>query len=102
MYLTELIRTALSSMGSDPIKAVAQCYDRAAAMSGVKTGVQERIRENYEKAVYVHCWAHRLNLVLVNACCDTPHVLDFFSTHFLFWIYSAALKVPRQTGVTSK
>ena len=49
-------------------------------MSGVKTGVQARMREKYEKAVYVHCWAHRLNLVLVNACCDTPHVLDFFST----------------------
>ena len=78
--LTELIQTALSSMGLDPSKAVAQCYDGAAAMSGVKTGVQARMREKYEKAVYVHCWAHRLNLVLVNACCDTPHVLNFFST----------------------
>ena len=78
--LTELIQKALSSMGLDPSKAVAQCYDGAAAISGVKTGVQARMREKYEKAVYVHCWAHRLNLVLVNACCDTPHVLDFFST----------------------
>ena len=49
-------------------------------MSGVKSGVQVRMREKYEKAVYVHCWAHRLNLVLVDACSHTPHVLDFFST----------------------
>ena len=72
--LTELIQTALSSMGLDPSMAVAQCYDGAAAMSGVKTGVQARMREKCEKAVYVHCWAHRLNLMLVNACCDTPRV----------------------------
>ena len=38
------------------------------------------MREMYEKAVYIHCWAHKLNLVLINACSDTPHVLDFFST----------------------
>ena len=38
------------------------------------------MREKYEKAVYVHCWAHRLNLVLVDACSHTPHELDFFST----------------------
>ena len=74
--LTDLIQTTLSLMGLDPHKAVAQCYDGAVAMSGV----QARMREKYEKAVYVHCWAHKLNLVLVNACSDTPHVLDFFST----------------------
>lgn len=78
--LTDLIQTALSSMGLDPSKAVAQCYDGAAALSGVKSGVQARMRDKYEKAVYVHCWAHRLNLVLVNACSDAPYVLDFFST----------------------
>ena len=57
------------------------------------------MREKYDKAVYVHCWAHRLNLVLVNACSDAPHVLDFFfnspvSLCFLFWFYSPAFKVP--------
>ena len=58
--------------------AVAQCG--AAAMSCLKSGVQARMREKYEKAVYVHCWAHKLNLVLVHACSGTTHVLDFFST----------------------
>ena len=77
--LTDLIQTTLSSMGLDPHKAVAQCYDGAAAMSGVKYGVQTRMREKYEKAVYVHCWAHKLNLVLVHACSGTTRA-DFFST----------------------
>ena len=99
--LTDLIQTTLSSMGLDPNKAVVQCYGGAAAMSGVKSGVQAGMREMYEKAVYIHRWAHKLDLVLVNACSDIPHVLDFFfnspvSSHFLFWIYSVALKVPGQ------
>ena len=42
--LTNLIQTTLSSMGLDSSKAVAQCYDGAAAMSGVKSGVQVRMR----------------------------------------------------------
>ena len=75
-----MIQTTLSSMGLDCSKAVAQCCDGTAGMSGVKAGVQVQMREKYEKAVYAHCWAHRLNLVLVNACSDTPHVLDFFLT----------------------
>ena len=44
-------------------------------MSGVKSGIQARMRKKYEKAVYVHCWAHKLNFVLVNARSD-----DFSST----------------------
>ena len=96
--LTDLIQTTLYSMELDPHKAVAQCYDGAAAMSGVKSGVQARMRGKYEKAVYVHCWAHKLNLVLVHACSGTTHVLDFFSTlqslHTFFSGSSSTLQVP--------
>ena len=74
--LTNLIQTTLSSMGLDSSKAVAQCYDGAAAMSGVKSGVQVRMREKNSKAVYVHSWAHKLNLVLVHACSHVPHILS--------------------------
>ena len=76
--LTKLIQSELSPLGLDPKKAVAQCYDGAAAMSGgVKSGVQVRMRETYGNAVYIHCWAHKLNLVLVDVCADT--VPEFFS-----------------------
>ena len=47
--LTELIQTVLSFTGLDPSKAVAQCYDGSAAMSGVKTGVQARMRESIRR-----------------------------------------------------
>ena len=40
----------------------------ASTMSGHKSGVQERIREKHPKAVYTHCAAHSLNLVIVKSC----------------------------------
>ena len=44
--------------------AVGQCYDGASAMAGVNMGVQARIKQHANKAVYVHCSAHTLNLVI--------------------------------------
>ena len=40
----------------------------ASNMSGVFNGVQALIREDHPYAVYVHCFSHRLNLVLSGAC----------------------------------
>lgn len=44
-----------------------QTYDGASAMSGQKTGVQKRIKDQQPKALYNHCHGHRLNL----ACSDS-------------------------------
>lgn len=47
---------------------VAQCYDGAANMSGQYTGLQARLKDTCpRKPIYVHCWAHVLNLVLQDA-----------------------------------
>ena len=48
---------------------VSQCHDGANIMSGACSGVQARIREIAPRAIYTHCCAHRLNLVLVEDCC---------------------------------
>lgn len=45
-------------------KLIAQCYDGASVMSGHLNGLQVRIKEVAPQAVFVHCLAHRLNLVL--------------------------------------
>ena len=45
-----------------------QCYDGAANMSGQYSGLQSRISAKNPKALYVHCHAHVLNLVIVEAC----------------------------------
>ncbi|CAF4778005.1 unnamed protein product, partial [Rotaria socialis] len=44
---------------------IAQCYDGASVMSGSQAGVQTLMRQNYmPRGIYIHCFAHRLNLVI--------------------------------------
>ena len=58
---------------------LAQCYDGASVMSGHLSGVQTRIREEVGRGcVYIHCYAHRLNLVVVNTASSIHKVNDFF------------------------
>jgi len=49
-------------------------------MSGAYTGVQERIRSKVSHAIYVHCYAHRLNLCLIQTLQNIPFVVNFFNT----------------------
>jgi hypothetical protein len=48
-------------------KLVAQTYDGASVMSGHLSGLQARVKERCPEALFVHCVAHRLNLVLSQA-----------------------------------
>ena len=44
-----------------------QYYDGAASVSGEFTGLQKRVRDIEPRAVFVHCQAHSLNLVVQDA-----------------------------------
>jgi len=56
-------------------------------MSGLYNGLQKRICEREPNAVYVHCAAHNLNLVLKDAVCVQPVQIFFDNNnnfiHFL-------------------
>ena len=45
-----------------------QAYDGAGAMAGSVSGVAARIRSLCPLALYTHCFSHKLNLVIVDAC----------------------------------
>lgn len=64
------------------------CFDGAATMSGHESGVQQRCKEKNPRILYVHCYAHCLNLVLVDACAsrtENPLIFDFLGTiQFVF------------------
>lgn len=49
-----------------------QAFDGAANMSGLRNGVQALVKKEQEKALYVHCLAHSLNLCVqeVTRKCD--------------------------------
>ena len=77
--LCETLLTSLRDCRIDLLGCVAQCFDGAAVMSGRCTGVQARIRELCPKAIYVHCFAYRLNLVIVDVVHDTARADDLFT-----------------------
>ena len=45
-------------------QCIGQAYDGAANMSGIQNGVQALIKKECNRALYVHCFAHSLNLCL--------------------------------------
>ena len=51
-----------------------QCYDDAGNMSGRLNGASSLIRAEHNKAIYVYCMNHRLNLLCVADTCQLPLV----------------------------
>jgi len=45
-------------------KLVGQCYDGTSVMAGHLNGLQAKIKEIAPNALFTHCFAHKLNLVL--------------------------------------
>ena len=67
--------------------SVSQCYDGASVMSGCNTGVQTRVNDINPAAIYIHCHAHQLNLVLVDSCKKLDHASAFFSLLECVYVY---------------
>ncbi|XP_076348043.1 zinc finger MYM-type protein 1-like [Tachypleus tridentatus] len=76
--LLKKIMETLAKCGIDYNVCIGQCYDGAAVMSGHISGVEEKFRREVSQAVYVHCYAHRLNLVLVDCVHNVQDAAEFF------------------------
>lgn len=51
-------------------------------MSGSEGGVQSKLRQNHppaSKAIYIHCMAHKLNLVIVDMCKNLKDARSLFN-----------------------
>ena len=55
-----------------------QGYDGCATMAGQYRGLQARVKEHCSEAHFVHCYAHRLNLVVVDTCSHNVTARNFF------------------------
>ena len=72
---------------------VAQNYDGASVMSSGLNGVQKKVRDEHPLAHYIHCHAHRLNLVLSQGLQSIACLRVFFSTvHGLANFFSTSSK----------
>ncbi|XP_048344871.1 uncharacterized protein LOC125428571 isoform X2 [Sphaerodactylus townsendi] len=56
-----------------------QCYDNAAVMAGLRSGVHQRITEKNHLALSINCDYHSLNLVGVHAASQEPKMGTFFA-----------------------
>lgn len=61
-------------------KLVAQTYDGASVMASALNGVQAKIKEKVPEAMFTHCYAHKLNLVLSHSAKCMPECKTFFKT----------------------
>ena len=77
--LAEYILKVLSGLDLSISDCISQCYDGASVMSGCCSGMSARILKMNPKTMYIHCCAHRLNLVLVDSCKSVAAASDFFS-----------------------
>lgn len=75
---TKLTLKSLSEYGIDVMNIISQCYDGAAVMKGYKSGVAKRMEDELKKTIpYVHCFNHRLHLVIVHTVRQILSVSQF-------------------------
>uniref|UniRef100_A0A3B4UMN1 HAT C-terminal dimerisation domain-containing protein n=1 Tax=Seriola dumerili TaxID=41447 RepID=A0A3B4UMN1_SERDU len=56
-----------------------QCYDGASNMSGIRNGLQARVKEQEPRVLYVHCMAHVMNLVVQDVAHNIAECRNFMS-----------------------
>lgn len=77
--LFELLKDVLLRL-SLPIKnCTGQCYDGASNMSGIRNGLQARVKEEEPRAFYIHCMAHVMNLVVQDVVHNISECRNFMS-----------------------
>jgi len=83
--MTDQIIEIVKSKG----QCIGQSYDGASTMSGAYGGVQKFIHDKQHLAVYVHCAAHNLNLVVNDAVSAVRDAQAFFTImqelYVFFW-----------------
>jgi len=88
--LSVVILRTLQTHGLDVRSGlVGQGYDGASVMSGTNKGVQTLVRESAPFALYTHCYAHKLNLVLVDSCKSVAEATDFFALLERLYVFTS-------------
>ena len=90
--LTQYIVNTLTKHQLDLTCIVSQGYDGASVMSGHCSGVQTRLKEFAPHAVYIHCHAHILNLVLVDSVKAVPDATQFFALLESLYVFLSTTK----------
>lgn len=77
--ITYAIKDVILRLGLSINDAKAQCYDGCSTMTGVRTGVATRIKQENPKCLLTHCYCHAFNLAVGDTVKNVPllkEVLD--------------------------
>ena len=77
-----VLKDILLRCNLDINKLRGQCYDGAASMSGSKSGVATRFKEENEKCLFTHCYGHVLNLAVGDVIKKVPTFDETFSVAY--------------------
>jgi hypothetical protein len=91
-HLSKYILDTLAVYNLDKNMIVTQGYGGASLMSGCHSGVQQRIKEVVPQAIYVHCHAHCLNLVLVDCVKNISYAFQFFALVQSLYVFMSSSK----------
>jgi hypothetical protein len=78
--LTEAFLSRAEELGLDIGNMRGQAYDNGANMKGYNKGVQARILDLNNRALFFPCAAHSLNLVANDTAKSSSYALSFFGT----------------------
>ena len=85
--VSERVMNVCKKYAGSKDKLVSQSYDGASVMSGHENGVRARVQNEFQYAAFLHCYAHQLNLVLMDGA-SAPEVRRFFWSPRLPFILS--------------
>ena len=100
--VTYIINTLQEHELVDPSQITSQGYDGASVMSSHCTGVHQRIKQVAPQALYVHCYAHCLNLVLVDTTKIVPQASEFVVLMETLYVTRFWKTVPNRTLVKAR
>lgn len=91
--LADTVLSVLKAHTIDIQDCRGQSYDNASNMSGIYSGLQARIKEINQKALYIPCAAHSLNLVGTCAASCCQEACSFFNlVQSIFNFFTASTK----------
>lgn len=95
--ITSLIIKQITDSNIIVDKIICQCYDGAFVMSGEHGGVQTLLQEFFNRKIpYIHCFNHRLHLVIIAVVSDLEFCRLFFDQVRLLHKFFNRFKVRRE------
>ncbi|KAL2098204.1 hypothetical protein ACEWY4_007411 [Coilia grayii] len=95
--LANTLLNKLIEYGIDIEDCRGQCFDNGANMRGVHRGVQARVKEVNNRAFFVPCCPHNLNLAIEHAAESSNEAKNFFG--ILNWLYKLSRKSTKRWAI---